>query len=45
MIQYSLCDVAMSCELNNLCDLTKYKFLKLPEDDKKVSKHVGVNIT
>jgi len=28
----------------NLRNLSKYKFLKLPEDDIEVSKHVGVNI-
>jgi phosphorylcholine metabolism protein LicD len=28
----------------NLCNLAKYKFLKLCEDDTEVSKHVGVNI-
>jgi len=30
--------------IENLCDLAKYKFLKLREDDTEVSKHVGVNI-
>jgi len=28
----------------NLHNLSKYKFLQLPEDDIEVSKHVGVNI-
>ena len=30
---------------NNWCTVAKYKFLKLPEDDTEVSKHVEVNDT
>jgi len=30
--------------LRTYVTLAKYKFLKLPEDDTTVSKHVGVNI-
>ena len=41
--------ILWNCNLNsfnseNWCNIAKYKFLKLPEDDTEVSKHVGVNI-
>ena len=38
--------VLWNCNLNSFIfkNLAKYKFLKLPEDDTELSKHVGVNI-
>jgi hypothetical protein len=31
-------------QICNLCNLARHKFVKLPEDDTEMSKHVGVNI-